>query len=74
MKIEDEKIIIGSLKKVDLTKYFDLIELDLQSIFQNKKIKEKFMIFVDASVFVLVRKAPLTERMCQNRLYDRDRL
>ena len=39
-----------------------------------KKIKEKFMIFVDASVFVLVRKAPLTERMCQNRLYDRDRL
>jgi hypothetical protein len=31
MKIEDEKIIIGSLKKVDLTKYFDLIELDLQS-------------------------------------------
>jgi hypothetical protein len=53
MKIEDEKIIIGSLKKVDLTKYFDLIELDLQSdISEWKKIKEKFMIFVDACVFV----------------------
>jgi bifunctional DNA-binding transcriptional regulator/antitoxin component of YhaV-PrlF toxin-antitoxin module len=42
MKIEGEKIIIEPSKKIDLTKFFDSVEVDIQSdLSEWKKVKRE---------------------------------